>query len=91
MENKIKNQTPTIILCECSSREHQIIFEYDNEDNLVYCNIHLVKYRFFKRLKEGLKYIFGYKCKYGNFEEFVLKKEHANTLLEISGLLNKDN
>lgn len=27
---------PTVLICECSSREHQIIIQHDNEDNLTY-------------------------------------------------------
>ncbi len=79
----------TVLICECSSREHQIIIEHDNEDNLTYCHIHLVKNGFCRRLKAGLKYIFGYKCRYGQWEEFIFKPEHANQLRELSDLLSK--
>ena len=80
---------PAVLICDCSSREHQIIIEYDKEDNQVYCNIHLVNYGFFRRLKAGLKYIFGYKCRYGQWDEFIFKPEHANQLRELSELLSK--
>lgn len=80
---------PAVLICECSSREHQIIIEHDNEDNLTYCHIHLVKHGFWRRLKVGLKYIFGYKCRYGQWEEFILKPEHATQLRELSDLLSR--
>lgn len=80
---------PVVLICACSSREHQIIIEHDNEENLTYCHIHLVKRDFWGRLKAGLKYIVGYKCKYGQWEEFILKREHANALRELSELLSK--
>lgn len=83
------NVLPAVLICDCSSREHQIIIEHDNEDNLIYCHIHLVKHGFWRRLKAGLKYIFGYKCRYGQWDEFILKPEHANQLRELSELLSK--
>ena len=80
---------PVVLICDCSSREHQIIIEYDNEDNLTYCHVHLVKHGFWRRLKAGLKYIFGYKCRYGQWDEFILKPEHANQLRGLSELLSQ--
>ena len=87
--NDAKRVLPAVLICDCSSREHQIIIEHDNEDNLTYCHIHLVKHGFWRRLKAGLKYIFGYKCRYGQWEEFILKPEHANQLRELSELLSQ--
>ena len=84
-----KPMLPAVLICDCSSREHQIIIEHDNEDNLTYCHIHLVKHGFWRRLKAGLKYIFGYKCRYGQWDEFILKPEHANHLRELSELLSQ--
>jgi len=82
-------QLPTVLICECNSREHQIIIEYDEDDNIFYCYIHLTHQGFLRRLKAGLKYIFGYKCKYGHWDEFVFKPEHAEKLQEITDLLSK--
>ena len=45
--------------------------------------IHLAKKSFWKRLVYGVKYIFGYKSKYGAFDSFELHANHANQLLEI--------
>lgn len=76
-----------IMICACSSTEHQIVFSsFDdkNEDyRSVYCMIHLNKLPFFKRLYNGIKYIFGYKCKYGDFEEFIIDKNNVCKLKEI--------
>lgn len=81
---------PTILICDCSSREHQIVVEHDKDDNLIYCHIHLVSRGFFHRVVAGIKYIFGYKCRYGNWEEFILKPEHAKQLGELSRLLSQN-
>ena len=89
-QQQVKNlNIPAVLICDCSSREHQIIIEHDNEDNLTYCHIHLVKHGFWRRLKAGLKYIFGYKCRYGQWDEFILKPEHADKLRELSEMLSK--
>lgn len=84
-----KPKLPAVLICECSSREHQIIIEHVPDDNLIYCHIHLVKHGFWRRLKASLKYIFGYKCRYGQWDEFIFKPEHANLLREFSELLSK--
>jgi hypothetical protein len=72
-----------ILICDCGSREHQIVFEYDQEDSLIYCSIHLADQGFWKRLKLGLKYIFGYKCLYGHWENFVMTPEHVDKLKQV--------
>lgn len=81
--------SPSVLICECSSREHQIIIEPDLEDDLLYCHIHLIKYGFWKRLKAGVRYIFGYKSRYGHWDEFIFKPEHADKLREYYEFLLK--
>lgn len=78
-----------IFVCHCNSTEHQIVFNYDKEDNLVYCNIHLTGGSFWQRLKGGLKYIFGYRSKYGDWDEFIWKAEHAGKLQQLADTLRK--
>ncbi len=77
-----------ILICECNSTEHQIIISYDEEDKVAYCHIHLVHYGFWRRLKAGLKYIFGYKCKFGEWDEFLLYPKHAQKLKELANKLS---
>jgi len=77
-----------VLICDCNSREHQIVIEYDKEDKLIYCHIHLVKHGLLRRLKAGFKYIFGYKCKYGQWDEFIFKPEHSKKLRELSEMLS---
>ena len=80
-----------IMVCECSSVEHQIVFSkiYSNdEDKQIYCHIYLTDYpSFFKRILIGIKYIFGYKCKYGHWDEFILSNKHSDDLKEMSDYL----
>jgi hypothetical protein len=85
-----KTELPAILICDCSSCEHQIIIRYDEEDNFVYGEIHLATFSFWKRLVSGVKYIFGYHCKFGHWEEFIWKPEHADKLQELVNLLTKN-
>lgn len=72
-----------ILICDCSSVEHQMVLRFDEDKDLgcmVYVEIHLVPLVWYKRLWMGIKYIFGYKCCYGNFEEMILSSKHARQI-----------
>lgn len=77
---KLSNLDREIFVCTCHSLEHQFTFNYDPEIGL-YCEPHLsTSNNFIKRLIIGIKYIFGYKSKYGAWDEFIFKKEDLNKL-----------
>lgn len=79
-----------LFVCQCSSIEHQVVFSYDkeNEDKDVYVLVHLVPERsIWCRILNAIKYIFGYKCRYGHFEEFIFNKEDAGKLQEVVNYL----
>jgi len=83
-----------IIICECSSAEHQMVLHFDDDKDLgrqVFVEMHLVPLVWYKRLWLGIKYIFGYKCKYGNFEEAILSPKHARQVYDIYRFLNRPN
>lgn len=77
-----------VIFCDCHSPEHQLIVLGD--EDFVYLHIHLDKRSFWKRLVAGVKYIFGYYCQYGHWDEILLNKEAAdrfgNLLVNYAGL-----
>ena len=88
---EVKEQRETLI-CQCHSVEHQISFswiEYKELEGEVYMEIHLSKLSFWDRLKHGIKYIFGYRCMYGDFDEVILKKEDVHKLERIVEFLKK--
>lgn len=68
-----------IIICQCHSTEHQMVFLYSDDDNypMVYTHIHLNKLPFWNRVKYGINYIFGRKSRYGAFDEFILNPSDA--------------
>ena len=92
MENEIKDSN-ILCLCQCSSSEHQIIFSIfdDFDDPEVFASIHLVpEYHWWKRVWNAIKYIFGYRCKYGHFEEFIFRPEDWRKLDKVVKFLKKN-
>lgn len=80
-----------LFLCECNSPEHQFIVSYwDEDEGEVYIAIHLNKKPFWKRLKYAIKYIFGYQCKYGAFDEIILNLDDAERLQKVVDYLKKN-
>ena len=69
-----------ILTCVCASVEHQIIIRYDEDDTQVYANIYLADLPILKRIINAVKYIFGYKSIYGDFEEFIFDKRDIPAL-----------
>jgi hypothetical protein len=76
-----------ILLCRCHSSEHQILVHYDEDDKMLYLHIHLTERSFWRRLKYGLKYIFGYHCRYGQWDEFIFNENDADKLQAMADAL----
>jgi hypothetical protein len=69
-------------ICHCDDAQHQYSLTYFIDDKFpnkfLYLDIHLNKeYSIFRRIIYAFKYIFGYQCKYGAFDEIVISKETA--------------
>lgn len=62
------------IICECMNEEHIIIFRYDDDNDWkdVYMSYHLDNKGFLFRLKNAIRYLLGFKSKYGEFGELIL-------------------
>lgn len=76
-----KDETEKFFICACHSIEHQAFFWCDEDDKQLYINLHLQDYKgVFKRLLHGLKYIFGHKSVYGDWDEFLFKEEDVKEL-----------
>ena len=81
-----------ILICKCHSPEHQILFRWwgDDENGEVYMEVLLnPEYIWWKRIWVAIKYIFGYKCKYGMFDEVILNKKDIPKLEKIVEYLKK--
>jgi len=80
-QKKINEDGLKIFICKCHSLEHQAIFWYDEDEKELYVNIHLQDYKsFFKRLLHGIKYIFGHKSIYGDWDGFLFKENDMKEL-----------
>lgn len=58
----------------------------DPEDEIQECwiEVHLNPlYGFWKRTWLAIKYVFGYRCKYGNFNTVIIDRENAVKLRDV--------
>ena len=90
-----KNETNSgeiILGCDCGLPEHQIkVCAYGDEDDefVSFCPMLVTSNGFFRRLVDGLKYAFGYKSRYGQFDEILLRRDDVEKLVEyLKGFLN---
>ena len=78
---KQEQEKTEILLCRCHSDDHQILVHYNEDDNEMYLDIHLCSYYgFWQRVWRGLKYIFGYRCKYGHWDVFIFNENDTDKL-----------
>lgn len=74
----------TFVKCACESSEHLINLTYFPDDkDFVYLEVHLRPHSFWGRVKNAIKYVFGHRSDYGDFEEFLLNKEKATEIKKV--------
>jgi hypothetical protein len=92
-KNTMKSE---ILVCECHSVEHQILFTYNEEISNdwppeVYMQVYLNSYHtIWRRVVIAFKYIFGHKSRYGAWDEFIFNKEDVHKLEGLVKYLKKD-
>lgn len=79
--------------CSCFACEHTLRFSYfedvfENKKCMnktfdIYLHFFLENGPWYRRLWLGIKYIFGYKCKYGHFGEWIMRHEDVCRLKEM--------
>jgi hypothetical protein len=73
--------TEKLISCSCNSPEHILVFNLNKEDKEIYTSVFLHQYRsFYERTLVAVKYVFGYKSKYGHWDCF---SADAGKILEL--------
>ena len=79
-----------VIDCACHSDEHILLFSKNDEEDYkcVYLSYHLQNDYWYKRIWKGIKYIFGFKSKYGNFGEVIIDKSNIDKFEEIVNFIN---
>lgn len=70
--------------CDCGSSEHTIRFTLDKEDPTIYTSVFLNQYRsLWERVWVALKYVFGYKCRYGHWDCWSMRDSDARKLRDM--------
>jgi len=76
--------------CACRSDEHAIAFRYissPDSDPEVYASVFLEngggRFPVLGRLWRAIKYVLGYKCRYGHFDCFILRQGDLDRLIEL--------
>lgn len=76
--------------CRCDSEEHTIKFVYNEEDEEFYVSLYLDQYHnIFKRIWIAIRYLFKYKCRYGDWESWTMKEEDADRLIKMLSKLKE--
>ena len=79
---KTKYMNTELILCECSSMEHQMVFvHFDEEPDVIYVQVHLAKRPFWKRVGSAIRYILGRRSRYGDWDEIIVSRERLKKAL----------
>lgn len=79
-----------LLTCKCGDPDHNLIIGYNNDGSEVFVAVHLVREpNVFKRAWIALKYIFGRRSIYGDFDEIVLSPLDAPKLQQVVDHLNK--
>lgn len=70
--------------CSCHSPEHTFKLTFDPEDGELYLTPFLANwYPWYKRVYAAIKYVFGYKSKFGHFDEVVVDPNKRAQLFDI--------
>ena len=67
--------------CHCGTIEHAWFFAEGLDDDL-YVTSFLEEDVWYNRIKNAIKYIFGFKCSYGHFSETILDVDSSRELVE---------
>lgn len=76
-----------VIICDCGDVEHQIaIYHWSEDDEFLPSEFsfqpHLTTYKnVFQRLWYAIKYVLGYKSKYGAFDEMLLTENDIEQIV----------
>ena len=65
----------TLYTCRCGSLEHMFVVSADDQD--LFLEIHLAPAPFFERVLHAIRHVFGYRSKWGDFDEVLLEPEQA--------------
>jgi len=83
MKKNENNLVREIFVCECHSLDHQFAIWYDDELNQINIEPHLsTNKNFLKRIAHGIKYMFGYKSRYGDWDSTIINNDDIPKLIK---------
>jgi hypothetical protein len=90
-------KTKEVLICDCHSTDHQILLMYSEDEYCTgetfptcYAHIHLNRRPFWERVKYGVKYIFGYRSRFGAFDEFLFNPDDVEKLEKLVKYLKNE-
>lgn len=91
MSEENHDMTTEVLLCECCSPDHQFLFYYmeDEGHSEVSVQPHLTKRPLLHRIGYALRYIFGYKSRFGAWDEFIINHDDIPKLQKVIAFLEK--
>ncbi len=80
-----------LFVCQCNDPQHQFIIQTIDFDNNpgIFISVLLAPIGFCKRLINGIKYIFGHRCRYGDFQEIIINPDDADRLQSVVDMLKE--
>ena len=81
MGESVKNSG--VILCSCMCPEHNIIYTKDLDDPEVWLHYALERKVWYKRIWLGIKYIFGFRSRFGMYGEMLITGANVDKLEDI--------
>lgn len=81
---KCDGEESALLVCKCNTNEHSIELSYFNDEidrYDLYVQFRLNARGFWNRLWTGIRYIFGYKSRYGDFGEMIIDVRDAQEIV----------
>ena len=79
-----KTDIQELFICQCGDPSHQFIISADAESGDIhgaYISVHLNRdHSIFKRIWTAMKYVFGRRSIYGDFDEVIINPKDADRL-----------
>ncbi len=72
------------VQCACYTNEHLVKVVYEPEENEICIEVHLHTWHsIFRRIWVGLKYVFGYKSRFGQWDTVIVRPGDYKRLADI--------
>lgn len=88
-----KTDIQELFICQCGDPSHQFIISADKETTegpCAFISVHLNReHNIFKRLWYAVKYVFGRRSIYGDFDEIIINPNDADRLQKVVDFLKR--